>query len=453
MKNPFRASTCAHYLRYWKRVNVDRIRFVTVAAFVVAISQSSLAAILHVNPGGTGGAFATIGSAVANAHPGDTIVVAPGTYHEDVTIGIPLSLTGAGSGQSIINAMALPNGIYIDGFDHRGLSNVAVTGFTVENAKFEGILVTNSSFVTISDNEVMHNNLVLNPEGCPGLPPFETSEGEDCGEGIHFIGVEQSKVTYNTSENNSGGILLTDETGATDHNLITGNLVQDNPLACGITLASHPPAAPVLSPPGVYSNVIANNYSNHNGLQVLGAGAGVGIFAPGPGNKAYANVVVNNTLTDNGLPGVTLHNHAAPTGAPPVNLNDNIIMENTIYGNAADTADAATPGPTGINIFGIAPITGTLIFGNVINEEAIDVATKTPGQVNVHLNSLLGGSIGVDNLGNGRVDAIENWWGSPDGPGAQGATKVSGAGKSLISFTFWLRNPVPELPAVATGTN
>jgi hypothetical protein len=43
--------------------------------------------------------------------------------------------------------------------------------------------------------------------------------------------------------NNSGGILLSDDTGARHHNLIIANLVHDNPFDCGITLASHPPAS------------------------------------------------------------------------------------------------------------------------------------------------------------------------------------------------------------------
>ena len=67
-------------------------------------------------------------------------------------IGLPLSLVGSGYGRSVINAIGLPNGIYIDGIDNPGLSKVVVTGFTIENANFEGILVTNASFVTVRGN-------------------------------------------------------------------------------------------------------------------------------------------------------------------------------------------------------------------------------------------------------------------------------------------------------------
>ena len=424
---------------------------------ITSICQSATAATLCVNPGGTSGCYSTIGAAVGQAQMDyidngtiDRIDVAPGVYMESVKIETPLSLVGAGQGKSIINALSLPNGIYIDGIDtpKPRLSNVVVAGFTVENANFEGILVTNSSFITISDNEVINNDRSLNISTlkCPGQPAFETNEDFDCGEGIHLIGVDHSTVVNNTSEKNSGGILLSDETSSTHHNLIINNLFRNNPFDCGITLASHSPAPPpystLTSPPGVYSNTIVNNESFHNGLQVPGAGAGVGLFAPGPGNKVYANVVINNLLKDNGLPGVALHNHAvAPMDTPAVNLNDNVIAGNRISGNGADTDDAATPGPTGINVFGLAPMTGTIISENVIDDEAVDIATNTPAQVNVHLNDLLDGKIGVDNLGTGTVDATENWWGCPNGPGAGGCTTVKGNG---VSFTPFLKHPIPQ---------
>jgi hypothetical protein len=165
----------------------------------------------------------------------------------------------------------------------------------------------------------------------------------------------------------------------------------------------------------------------------VGEGAGVGIFDSIPGAKNYGNVVIGNKLTNNGLPGVALHSHT-----PGQNLNNNAIIANRISGNHADTDDAATPGPTGINIFGVSPIIGTMVSQNVITDEAVDVAVNTPGYVDVHLNDLLGKPVGLANLGTGTVDATENWWGCAAGPGAAGCSSVTG---SNVFVNPWLTKP------------
>ncbi len=395
------------------------------------------AATLCVNRGGTSGCFATINAAIAAAAANDTIRVAPGSYKEDVVIDKSLSLVGADRSNTVIDASGLANGIYIDGIDNAGLAEVVVTGFTVKNANYEGILVANASFVTLSENEIRNNNLSLNAAAgtCPDIPAFETNEGFDCGEGIHLTGVDHSTVANNIIEQNAGGILLSDDTGATHDNLLAGNVVRNNPYDCGVTLASHKPAAITGStaPLGVFHNTIAGNESSNNGRAIEGAGAGVGIFDSSPHTKNYGNVVVGNRLTNNGLPGVAMHGHA-----PFQDLNDNVIVGNYIAGNGADTEDAATPGPTGINIFSVSPITGTVISQNTINGEDVDIAFRTTTAMDAHLNNLLGKAIGIDNLGTGSVNATENWWGCSGGPEAPGCATVSG---SDVLVTPWLTVP------------
>ncbi len=426
-----------------------------VAASVLMFSAAPglVAATLCVNPGGTGGCKKTISAAVTAAIAGDIIQVASGTYKEDVILSKSVSLVAGNHQKPVIDAQGLSNGIFVNGMSampNAGVSGIVISGFEVENANFEGILLANASDITVRNNHVHDNDRSLNIGAgeCPGIPDFETNEGEDCGEGIHLMGVQHGFIMQNDVGFNAGGILISDETGPSHQNLISGNNVHDNPFDCGITMASH---APAVSNPlvkgsfGVTNNTVAGNISNHNGYQVPGAGAGVGIFAPFPGTKAASNTVVANRLTNNGQPGVSMHNHAwAPPPAPAVNLDDNVIVGNYIAGNAADAGDAATPGPTGINLYSVAPVWGTLVSENVIEDETVGIAFKAPtGRMDAHLNNLIVKGIGVDNLGSGIMDATENWWKCPGGPGANGCATAAGK----VWYTPWLTTPfVPVNP-------
>jgi parallel beta-helix repeat protein len=399
----------------------------------------AMAATLCVNPGGTSGCTSTISAAVAAAAQGDIIQVARGTYKEQVTITKMLSLVAAPG--ATIDATGQANGIFINGMPmapYTGVSNVLVSGFTVQNANFEGILVANAADVTLVNNHVLNNDkaLDISAPSCNGLPDWETNEAEDCGEGIHLMGSARTHVIHNNVEKNSGGILISDETGPSHNNYISSNRVHDNPFDCGITMASHGPATSVIPSAtvsyGVFRNTIEDNISRHNGYQVPGAGAGVGIFAPFPGTTAAQNVVINNQLSENGQPGVAMHNHAAaPSPAPPVNMNGNKIIGNTIFANAADAGDAHTPGTTGINIYSLAPVYGTIIAENTFASESIAVAYNVPqGQLDLHFNNFTTHHIGVDNMGTGQIDASENYWNCAGGPGTTGCVTISG-GKVL----------------------
>jgi parallel beta-helix repeat protein len=406
------------------------------AILIVAAAHTAGAATLCVDSSRVG-CYATIGAAVSHAAAGDTIQVAPGTYSEMVVISKPLTLAGHNWGSTTIDAAGLPNGIFIDGRAVAGLSNVTVTGFTVANAKYEGLLIVDASHVNIQANHITNNdqNLDFENQTCPGLTtlyPFETAEGFDCGEGVHLTGVASSTISGNIIDRNSGGILVSDETGPTHDNTIDGNSVTNNVLDCGITIPSHPRATNNGPPYGVYRNVISNNVSSGNGTR--GEGAGIGIFAFLPGARVSDNLITGNRITGNGIPGIAFHAHA-----PGINMDNNVITGNYIAGNGPDDdPDALTTVPTGINIAGFSIINGTIISGNVIKQEGIDIAAQTAGLIVAQQNNLNGNGYGVQNFGPGSVDARNNWWGCAKGPNASGCS-LSGGGN--VQTTPWLASP------------
>jgi hypothetical protein len=449
-------------------------RFTSLAALLAAIPCAASAATLCVSHSGPPGCYRTIQAAVNAAANRDVIHVGPGVYKEDVTIGKPLSLLGesdTNTDATIIDATGLANGIFVDGLDNKGLAGVTIAGFTVKNALYEAIVVVNTSDATIRDNRTINNDLIGPVFGsgpaCKGQAAFETDESGDCGGGIHLIGVVNSIVSGNYTTQNGDGILLSDDTGPTHDNLLIGNIAVNNALECGIVLGSHPPygsSAPAYATHyGIYHNTIAQNVSSLNGVTV--GGAGVGIFSDGEGQgRNSQNVIINNVLTGNGIPGVSLHSHVGPAfGLPADDMNGNMIIGNFISGNGADTADTATDGPAGININsggGGSPVYGTIITGNVITDESEDIAVNTPNEVDAHLNNLLGGKTGVANvctLDNGAgapvctgsADATQNFWGCPAGPGSGNCSTTSGSG---IRFNPWLSQPVPA-PSVPNENN
>lgn len=433
------------------RIHLKILSAVACGVLVTLFTAPALAKTLCVNTSGSGGCYKTIQGAVNGAAANDVIQVAAGTYTQMITIWQPVVLMGAGSGQSVINATGRAHGIFVDGYDHPGLQNVTIIGFAVKNAQFEGILVVNAADVTIRNNSVEDNDASQGlsftgaPTGCPNQPGdgvYENDETGDCGGAIHLIGTADSTISNNYIAGNADGLLLSDESGETHNNSIIDNTVVNNPLECGIVLASHPPtghATPPFAPHwGVDNNTIVGNTSENNGVQV--GGAGVGFFSDGMGQgRVTGNVAAGNKLVGNGIAGVALHTHVGPSfGLPADNLSGNTIIGNWISANGADSNDTATPGTVGININsggGGSPVLDTIIADNTITNEDVDIAVNTPAEVDVHLNNLLGGKVGVANVCTfdkakactGSVDATENYWGCPTGPGGAGCSTVSGS--------------------------
>ena len=410
--------------------------------------------------------YTSIQLAVNAAKNGAVINVAAGTYKESVLIGKPLSLSGAGADKTIIDATGLPNGILVDGLNNHGLQNVTIAGFTVQNALYEGILIINVSGATVRANTVFNNDLIGPVFGsgpaCKGQPAYETDESGDCGGGIHLMGTTNVNVEGNTVLQNGDGVLLSDETAESTGNLIVHNKVVNNPLDCGIVLASHPPMGSV--PPkyarhhGVDSNTVADNDASLNG-QTTSGGSGVGIFSDGLGaGRATGNVIIGNTMFDNGYPGFALHSHAGPAvDAPADDMSGNMIIANKIGGNGADSGDTATAGPTGISInsgAGGSPIRNTTIAYNVIGNEESGIAINTPAEVQIHLNVVNDASISkalgvvdvcpLDNpsspsLCTHSIQATENFWGCSAGPLTPGGDCVGLSGNVVVQP--WLQHP------------
>ncbi len=345
--------------------------------------------------------YSTIQSAVAAASPGSTISVCPGTYDEGVVIEKQLTLVGHWATIDATSS-STGNGVQIVG---PGGSGTKVTGFRIENAKLEGILVGTAPVAPsetegkpstegdpVTDVTIAANAVVENDKGFGTTfgQCFSTPEAPgDCGEAIHLVSVTNSTVAGNVIAHNAGGILLTDEFGPTSGNTIRFNNSNHNETDCGITLAGHSSAAvdPETGLPtgkaGVFDNLVERNSSTDNG--VLGQGAGILMGGGGPYTGVYGNRIIGNYAAGNGLPGITIHQHLV------ADLNGNVLEHNALGTNNLDgdydfkaAAATETTGilvasgepPTGLPPFLLpGPLKGTVIRDNWIGYNKVGIWT------------------------------------------------------------------------------
>ena len=421
-------------------MNQRTLQLTMIGASLMTITQVASAATWCVNPSGTSGCKKTISAAVSAASPGDTIYVGRGDYKEGVIITKSLSLKGAGDRTTTIDAHGQPNGIFINGTATSpipGVGNVAISGFTITGANYEGILAASATGVTITHNHVTKNNLSLTSTACPGIPSFETDEAMDCGEGIHLMSTDHSIVAGNLSDYNSGGILVTDETGPNYANLITENIVKWNGEACGITLASHP-AATLAHPTGplsfgVFQNTVLKNESSYNGLN-NGGGAGVGMYAAGPGNyklrqRRHRQPAHRQWTSRCGHARPCSPRRARPSrsATTPSSVTISVTMEQIRktpqLRNHRDQY-LRRPAPYRHGCYGERDGRRKTI-GISFNTSA--TATGAPPQLHAHLNQFDQKTVGISTLGTATVDGTLNWWGCAQGPGKDScATTTAG---------------------------
>jgi hypothetical protein len=265
---------------------------------------------VYVSPHGWSGArdvscatagYRSINAALRAVATGGTVVVCPGTYRTQAVVRRPVSLIGI---RAYINARGqkpvLPKVPGGSGIVVLRAHNVRVSGFVVAHAGYDGILVARSTHVTVSWNVLRHNGDV----------------------GVDFNGTSWSRAAHNIARyNHGGGVLVADDVGSSQHDIVSWNVASYNPGGCGIIIAGH-------SHYGVWDNWIADNWLVGNGTLRKAAGAGVVLASPVPGGRVSGNTVTRNHIYRNGLAGVTLHAHV-----PGQHLSGNRIVGNWIGRN------------------------------------------------------------------------------------------------------------------------
>jgi parallel beta-helix repeat protein len=332
-------------------------------------------AVLFVDPTHPeiGGAFPTITAAVNAAHPGDTIKVVAGTYHEGVDVIKPLTILGGQvripalekPGPSIIAANPASTGFALDA------DAITIRGFTITqeadairtNGAFTGFFVLNNTF--LDDQVGVHMNTTLVGEGLGNLISGNMFTSD--GQGVAI----QDDIRIDTGARNvvirSNTLLAGAETDAAISvaatNVSTNIQVLDNTFTQdgGIDLASvnlakidgnimlNPRTTAVLLDGGVTNAEVAHNTIVANqDTPVAGIVLGNGTVS----TLDTGNTVLNNSISNLGL-GILLN----PANQTTISGNhigfckeDGILVEAGSTGNTVSGNIVSNNGGDGIGV-------------------------------------------------------------------------------------------------------
>jgi parallel beta-helix repeat protein len=285
--------------------------------------------------------FCAIKPAAGRVVAGQTVQVGSGTYAEEVkplssgTEAAPINFAPAPGTHPVITGTK--TGSISDGFYINGLSYITIQGFGIETTSGDGVIIKNSSNVTLRNVEVSQAGLPISGKTAKGI---RVEASTDCV-------VANNKLHNNT---NNGIYVLSGST----RNQIVGNdvyanAVQYDRIAAGIRFY------------GASGNTVAANIAHDN------EDSGIEFFSNSTGN-----VVVNNRTYGNGDHGID--NNVSPGQR---------IVSNTVYDN--DTA--------GINVEGGS--TGTTIANNISVDNGVD-STRTKSNIRVDSASTAGTSMDYD---------------------------------------------------------
>lgn len=287
------------------------IKSITLVCLLLVFTVAARAATLLVGPGQQ---YATIQSAIAAASDGDTVLVAPGTYYENIDfLGKAITVTSsAGPALTILDGNS--NGVPAVTFKTGEPLTAVLSSLTIRNgggvalgagSAHGGVYVFNST-PTILNNVITQNFCfgVSNEEGAPLIKGNEISATRyggvhggcfPAGGAAIYSGAASrtySATIYgNTIENNvqsalydgnggegGAGIYLTEE-GIT---VIQNNIIRNNTTLYG-------------SGGGIYTGGNGSAYVVQNLIYGNQAGCGGGAIS----NESFYIAIVNNTIFNN----------------------------------------------------------------------------------------------------------------------------------------------------------
>ncbi len=322
----------------------------------------------------------TIQAGINAANPGDTVLVQPNTYMEEITIDKSLTLvSSAGAATTIIYPGPLV--YYMVSIE---ADDVILDGFTITNPDYvgnadaSGVLTYNAG----RKSNIRITNCIIHDIGS-------------------MLRLSASFGTYGINSGPVDGLEV-------DHNIIynIGNTDGTDSEAVGIFVWGNDNVESAVNI-NIHDNQvynIINPTDDNSGIRTGGYTSDVNIES--------------NTIS--------------PIIKEGIVTSPNMIGPVTITGNTID----------GALIYGLllrSPFLQTVTQNTIKNSvTGIDIAVGSSAP-QINYNNIFGNSIGLHNESTHNVNAINNWWGSINGPNTPGADTLVGP----ANYTPWLQTPYP----------
>lgn len=445
--------------------------FTVIVVLLLAVVPAVDGATLNVNPAAPTGQnnYATIGSAIAAAQDGDTIVVSPGLYNERITINKAITLNGATAG-------------------------VSKKGYNVpENYRYkeskESIIAPqdtqNAPVVTIEKGDVTFDGFIVSMTFAGSYPQYAPTElvRMTAGGNLNNVKIQNNVIGPNTNlasqDGNAGRMGITiskwSKSPATRLDNTVYNLqIRNNKIfdakgdGCGILMIGEKNTSAASLQNQFKGAVIDNNEITGNHRSGIDFSGGV----QGGPNAADHIKITNNIISDNGWNStVDKDNLKWGNGIVLIRMTDQVNDKTPWASRYIDITNNEFSGNEKNGIY-IGPITRDVtITGNTIKDNGLgsyknhhgysiwdgiridlDEAYQPPSNQKIYdylTNLVINENTIQDNGGyglqviqtpqNGPIDARKNWWGASSGP-LNAAVNPSGTGDAVtdnVRFAPW----------------
>ncbi|MDT4930188.1 MAG: hypothetical protein QOF92_3055 [Pseudonocardiales bacterium] len=375
----------------WLRRTVCGLALTALAsagALAMSVPAQATGSTIYVNTGGIDSEFCgsvvqqclTIQRGIDRATPGDTVLVAAGTYHEAVVIEKAITLQGANKATTIINGYGATIPASPVGLVHVGSAGgaVTITGFTIKNpfpssngAPFSISMIDLNSddHITVSDNIILGN--AWDPNRLTDAPV-----GIDSG--------DTAAATTIANNDISGvfqGVLLEGSRGSVDvhgnhvHDLLGWTDGADTYPGTGVYILSDKASA------ATDQNITNNTFDQYGGIGVaFSAGYDFNGCSPATCDGSVTGSITNNHFDLLANPGNIT---ASAIRLRAINAGNDLNL--TLGGNTG-TVFAPTKTISETPNAGSITITPTATPNTIIPSPTPTLAVSTPGSITTDEN-------------------------------------------------------------------